>query len=82
MRQSRIKRESDPTQGTDSDPLSPQYLSVPVRVERQCSEPLPSCSPPPCNLLTVPGGTLIKQHSQPLLPSQTQVSYNFRKKQN
>lgn len=70
MRQPRIKRESDPSQPPDSDPLSPQYLSVPGRVERQCSEPLPSHSPPPGNLLTVPGPVLHKQHSHPLLPSQ------------
>jgi hypothetical protein len=70
MRQPRIKRESDPSQPPDGEPLSPQYLSVPpVRVERQCSEPLPSHSPPPGNLLTVPG-VLVKQHSHPLLPSQ------------
>ncbi|XP_008192144.1 protein tramtrack, alpha isoform isoform X2 [Tribolium castaneum] len=73
MRQPRIKRESDPSQPSDSEPLSPQYLSVPVRVERQCSEPLPSHSPPPGNLLTVPGPVLVKQHSHPLLPSQTQA---------
>lgn len=73
MRQPRIKRESDPSQNPDGDPLSPQYLTVPpARVERQCSEPLPApVSPPPGNLLTVPGGLLVKQHSHPLLPSQT-----------
>lgn len=73
MRQPRIKRESDPSQNPDADPLSPQYLTVPpARVERQCSEPLPApVSPPPGNLLTVPGGLLVKQHSHPLLPSQT-----------
>lgn len=75
MRQPRIKRESDPSQNPDSDCLSPQYLSLPsMRIERQCSEPLPSMSPPPGNLLTVPGGLLVKQHSHPLLPSQTHVS--------
>jgi hypothetical protein len=78
MRQPRIKRESDPSQPPDGEPLSPQYLSVPpVRVERQCSEPLPSHSPPPGNLLTVPG-VLVKQHSHPLLPSQMHPkSVNF-----
>lgn len=77
MRQPRIKRESDPSQAADGDPN--QYLSVPpVRVERQCSEPLPAISPPPGNLLTVPGAVLVKQHSHPLLPSQIkQVRYDI-----
>lgn len=72
MRQPRIKRESDGSQIPENEPLSPQYLSVPhVRVERQCSDPLPTVSPPPGALLAVPG-ILVKQHSHPLLPSQTQ----------
>lgn len=77
MRQPRIKRESDPSQNPDGDPLSLQYLSVPpLRVERQCSDPLPTISPPPGNLLTVPGGnTLVKQHSHPLLPSEMHQVY-------
>lgn len=74
MRQPRIKRESDPSQNPESDPLAIHYLSVPpLRVERQCSDPLPTISPPPGNLLTVPGGSiLVKQHSHPLLPSEMQ----------
>ncbi|KAK9680819.1 hypothetical protein QE152_g38797 [Popillia japonica] len=72
MRQPRIKRESDPSQHGEGEPLSPQFLTVPhVRVERQCSDPLPTISPPPGNLLSVPGNILVKQHSHPLLPSQT-----------
>ncbi|XP_018335400.1 protein tramtrack, alpha isoform isoform X2 [Agrilus planipennis] len=72
MRQPRIKRESDSNQNQEGDGCSPQFLSIPFRVERQCSDPLPSASPPPGNLLSVPGHTLVKQHSHPLLPSQTQ----------
>ncbi|GJQ71049.1 hypothetical protein Trydic_g958 [Trypoxylus dichotomus] len=72
MRQPRIKRESDSSQHPEYEPLSPQFLTVPhVRVERQCSDPLPTISPPPGNLLSVPGNILVKQHSHPLLPSQT-----------
>ncbi|XP_031346808.1 protein bric-a-brac 1-like isoform X1 [Photinus pyralis] len=72
MRQPRIKRESDPSQTSETDPLSLQnLLAPPIRMERQCSDPLPSISPPPGNLLTVPG-TLVKQHSHPLLPSELQ----------
>ncbi|XP_066156777.1 protein tramtrack, alpha isoform isoform X2 [Euwallacea fornicatus] len=71
MRQPRIKRESDSSQPSDNDSPSFHYLSVPHsgRVERQHSDPLPTISPPPGNLLAVPGG-LVKQHSHPLLPSQ------------
>ncbi|XP_017775053.1 PREDICTED: protein bric-a-brac 1-like [Nicrophorus vespilloides] len=80
MRQSRIKRdlEQNPSSETSSgggrDSLTTHhYLSVPhVRVERQVSDPLPAISPPPGNLLTVPGtNILVKQHSHPLLSSQT-----------
>lgn len=41
------------------------YLHVPIKIERQCSEPSP-------HLLSVPrqGPPLVKQHSHPLLPSQ------------
>ncbi|CAG9770984.1 unnamed protein product [Ceutorhynchus assimilis] len=72
MRQPRIKRESDSSQLSDNDSPSFHYLSVPhsARVERQHSDPLPTISPPPGNLLTVPGAVLMKQHSHPLLPSQ------------
>lgn len=73
MRQPRIKRESDPSQNPDCDPLSLQnLLAPPLRIERQCSDPLPAISPPPSNLLTVPGSGLVKQHSHPLLPSEMQ----------
>lgn len=75
MRQPRIKRESDSSQLSDSDSPSHHYLSVPhsARVERQHSDPLPTTlSPPPGNLLAVPGAVLVKQHSHPLLPSQVQ----------
>ncbi|KAF7270065.1 hypothetical protein GWI33_016923 [Rhynchophorus ferrugineus] len=72
MRQPRIKRESDSSQPSDSDTPSLHYLSVPslARVERQHSDPLPTLSPPPGNMLAVPGAVLVKQHSHPLLPSQ------------
>ena len=73
MRQPRVKRESDSSQNVERDSQSPQFLSIPhLRVERQCSEPLPTVSPPPGNLLSVPGGILVKQLSHPLLPSQAQ----------
>lgn len=76
IRQPRVKKEIDPSQpSVEGEPASHQFLSVPrARVERQCSEPVPSLSPPPLNLLAVPGsGLLVKQHSHPLLPSQTQM---------
>lgn len=76
MRQPRIKRESDPPQETsESDlglqPSSSHYLTVPpVRIERQCSDPLPaSVSPSSENLLSVSEHILMKQHSHPLLPT-------------
>ncbi|XP_030753389.1 longitudinals lacking protein, isoforms H/M/V-like isoform X2 [Sitophilus oryzae] len=75
MRQPRIKRESDSSQPSDSEAPSLHYLSVPSsgRMERQHSDPLPaSLSPPPGNLLAIPGAVLVKQHSHPLLPSQIQ----------
>lgn len=72
-RQQRIKRESDSSQPCEGEVMSPQYLTVPpLRMERQCSDPLPTISPPPGTLLTIPGGILVKQHSHPLLPSQMQ----------
>uniref|UniRef100_A0AAR5PZ94 BTB domain-containing protein n=1 Tax=Dendroctonus ponderosae TaxID=77166 RepID=A0AAR5PZ94_DENPD len=72
MRQPRIKRESDSSQPLDGDSACLHYLNVPhsARVERQYSDPLPTISPPPGNLLAVPGAVLVKQHSHPLLPSQ------------
>lgn len=75
MRQPRIKRESDPPQeSTDGDLVSKpssSYLTVPpVRIERQCSDPLPSSvSPSSENLLSVSEHILMKQHSHPLLPT-------------
>lgn len=77
MRQPRVKKDSDPNHPpTESDRLSPQFLTVPpVKVERQCSEPMPQTapSPPPMNLLTIPSsGILVKQHSHPLLPTHSQ----------
>ncbi|XP_075163403.1 BTB-protein-VII isoform X1 [Haematobia irritans] len=47
-------------------------LSVPPRIERHSSEPARSISPSSSHLLSVPQSTpyLIKQHSDPLLPSQ------------
>uniref|UniRef100_A0A1A9WLT3 PiggyBac transposable element-derived protein 4 C-terminal zinc-ribbon domain-containing protein n=1 Tax=Glossina brevipalpis TaxID=37001 RepID=A0A1A9WLT3_9MUSC len=47
-------------------------LTVPPRIERHSSEPAPNVSPTSPHLLTVPQNTpfLIKQHSDPLLPSQ------------
>ncbi|KAL3283823.1 hypothetical protein HHI36_017994 [Cryptolaemus montrouzieri] len=72
MRQQRIKKENDGNQPPDGDFLSTQYLTVPpIRMERQCSDPLPTTSPPPGNLLSVPGSILLKQHSHPLLLSQS-----------
>lgn len=79
MRQPRIKRESDSSQPSDTDLPTLHYLNVPHlgRVERQHSDPLPAHSPPPGNLLSIPGG-LVKQHSHPLLPSQIPpVSVSF-----
>lgn len=74
MRQPRIKRESDPIQSSDNEPSTIQYLTIPhVRVERQCSDPLPAATPPSESLLSVPS-MLVKQHSHPLLPSQVQES--------
>ncbi|XP_072380148.1 uncharacterized protein [Diabrotica undecimpunctata] len=76
MRQSRIKREPDLCTEADLEAvgLSP-YLSIPpVRIERQCSEPIPCISPSPDNLLHVPDHVLVKQHSHPLLPSKSAES--------
>ncbi|XP_067003444.1 protein tramtrack, alpha isoform isoform X2 [Anabrus simplex] len=71
IRQPRIKKESDALHiSPDSEPSSPQ-LSVPnVRVERSSSEsPLTTSTSTP-NLLTVPQPSyLVKQHSDPLIPS-------------
>lgn len=82
MRQPRIKRESDPPQETSDCELGPKpcsshYLTVPpVRIERQCSDPLPSSvSPTSEHLLSVSEHILMKQHSHPLLPTKpTEVS--------
>ncbi|XP_044757572.1 protein tramtrack, beta isoform isoform X1 [Coccinella septempunctata] len=72
MRQQRIKKENDGNHPCDGDPPSVHYLAVPpMRMERQCSDPLPTNSPPPGSLLAVPGSVLLKQHSHPLLLSQS-----------
>lgn len=82
MRQPRIKRESDPPQESSDcelglQPSSSHYLTVPsVRIERQCSDPLPAtASPASEHLLSVSEHILMKQHSHPLLPTkQVEVS--------
>ncbi|XP_057652322.1 protein tramtrack, alpha isoform-like isoform X1 [Diorhabda carinulata] len=77
MRQSRIKREPDLYPETEIEPVAlSQYLTLPppIRIERQCSEPIPSISPSPDNLLNVPEHVLIKQHSHPILPSKSTES--------
>ena len=52
--------------------LGHHLLTVPPRIERHSSEPAPSLSPSSPHLLSVPQTTpyLVKQHSDPLLPSQ------------
>ncbi|CAG9861947.1 unnamed protein product [Phyllotreta striolata] len=74
MRQSRIKREPDLSHDQDAEPAGAlsQYLTVPtpLRIERQCSEPTPCVSTSP-DLLHVPEHVLVKQHSHPILPSQS-----------
>ncbi|CAH1112586.1 unnamed protein product [Psylliodes chrysocephalus] len=77
MRQSRIKREPDLCQEAEVEPAGlSQYLTVPtpLRIERQCSEPIPSISTSPDNLLHVPEHVLVKQHSHPILPSKSTES--------
>ncbi|CAG9821871.1 unnamed protein product [Phaedon cochleariae] len=75
MRQSRIKRESEPCPEGDLEMGLSQYLTLPpVRIERQCSEPIRSVSPSPDNLLHVPDHTLVKQHSHPILPTKSNES--------
>lgn len=76
MRQQRIKKENDGNHPSDRDSPSVHYLTVPtMRMERQCSDPLPANSPPAGSLLAVPGSVLLKQHSHPLLLSQSRVSF-------
>lgn len=89
MRQPRIKRESDPPPESSDTDIGPKpsssYLAVPhVRIERQCSDPLPSsASPTSENLLSVSEHILMKQHSHPLLPtkpaevSNLSIGYDF-----
>lgn len=83
MRQPRIKRESDPPQDLSDSDIGPKpstsYLTVPpVRIERQCSDPLPtSVSPTSENLLSVSEHILMKQHSHPLLPTKPIEVSNF-----
>ncbi|CAH2000809.1 unnamed protein product [Acanthoscelides obtectus] len=83
MRQPRIKRESDPSQeppdGSEPMASTSQYLTVPpIRIERQCSDPTPSISPSPENLLHVQEHVLVKQHSHPLLPTKSPECGNLR----
>ncbi|XP_055390336.1 peroxisomal membrane protein PEX14-like [Condylostylus longicornis] len=57
-------------------------LTVPPRIERHASEPLPVLEPSTPHLLTVPSHSsgppfLVKQHSHPLLPSQQAQSSSF-----
>ncbi|CAD7002843.1 unnamed protein product [Ceratitis capitata] len=51
-------------------------LAVPPRIERHSSEPAPTLTPSSPHLLSVPQNTpfLMKQHSDPLLPSQHSLS--------
>ncbi|XP_054732038.1 longitudinals lacking protein, isoforms F/I/K/T isoform X1 [Anastrepha obliqua] len=51
-------------------------LTVPPRIERHSSEPAPSLTPTSPHLLSVPQSTpfLMKQHSDPLLPTQHSLS--------
>ncbi|KAG5877468.1 hypothetical protein JTB14_029403 [Gonioctena quinquepunctata] len=73
MRQSRIKKETEQGQESDIDMGLTQYLTIPpVRIERQCSEPIRTASPSPDNLLHVPDHVLVKQHSHPILPTKVQ----------
>ncbi|XP_059615705.1 protein tramtrack, alpha isoform isoform X2 [Phlebotomus argentipes] len=83
IRQPRIKKESDATSSTHASP-EPDIASdltyahllrvPPQKIERHASEPTPAGSP---HLLSVPtvgsaaGAYLVKQHSHPLLPSQS-----------
>ncbi|VEN42076.1 unnamed protein product [Callosobruchus maculatus] len=82
MRQPRIKRESDPSQEPSEGGEPPMastshYLTVPpIRIERQCSDPTPSVSPSPENLLHVQEHVLVKQHSHPLLPTKSPEEYH------
>lgn len=79
-RQSRIKRDSDPTQNViteDDDNGHHTYsmtrllnISQP-KIERHASEPAPNTIPSSPQLLTVPQSYLLKQHSHPLLVSQS-----------
>ena len=84
IRQQRVKKDGD--QGGDLETpeagaYSEYLLSVPssvAKLERHASEPMPSSFTSPSltteqNLLTVPTHTsyLVKQHSHPLLPSQS-----------
>uniref|UniRef100_A0A6B2EH18 Putative piggybac transposable element-derived n=1 Tax=Phlebotomus kandelakii TaxID=1109342 RepID=A0A6B2EH18_9DIPT len=84
IRQPRIKKESDATSSSHASP-EPDIVSdlsyahhllrvPPQKIERHASEPTPAGSP---HLLSVPsvgsatGAYLVKQHSHPLLPSQS-----------
>lgn len=85
IRQSRIKRDPEhmghpSPDDIDFEPNYPPHrlLSVPsqhIKIERHASEPAPSMTPPPSSsmhLLSLPQTPmLVKQHSHPLLPSQS-----------
>lgn len=85
IRQQRIKKDNDQSNTGDLETpevcYSEYLLSVPTpKIERHASEPSPSSSSQLLsspsissqNLLSVPQHYLIKQHSHPLLPSQSQ----------
>uniref|UniRef100_A0A0K8VR52 Protein tramtrack, beta isoform n=1 Tax=Bactrocera latifrons TaxID=174628 RepID=A0A0K8VR52_BACLA len=57
-------------------PSHHHLLTVPPRIERHSSEPAPSLTPSSPHLLSVPQSTpfLMKQHSDPLLPTQHSLS--------
>lgn len=57
-------------------PSHHHLLTVPPRIERHSSEPAPSLTPSSPHLLSVPQNTpfLMKQHSDPLLPTQHSLS--------
>jgi hypothetical protein len=92
IRQQRVKKDGDPAgdlETPDAGVYSDYLLSVPssgARIERHASEPSPlssslvsSPSVSSQNLLSVPSHStyLVKQHSHPLLPSQSSSSGSY-----
>ncbi|VEN42077.1 unnamed protein product [Callosobruchus maculatus] len=71
-------QEQEPSEGGEPPMASTShYLTVPpIRIERQCSDPTPSVSPSPENLLHVQEHVLVKQHSHPLLPTKSPEEYH------